>query len=169
MLELEEISEMVELERIPDSLVQPLTGHQFSQFSHIIVSPGLCCFYFHSLKALDSRQLNYTKMATRGKGGWRQSLQGADRSRAVTQLRAKPNSLETAGNRGEAVKRYHANPEGQEEVQLPGGKPSRTRPPAFALLTAASGPEARVAEAASQARREETQEVKMWQSCASCS
>lgn len=100
MLELEEISEMVELERIPDSLVQPLNGHQFSQFSRIIVSPGLCCFYFHSLKALDSRQLNYTKMATRGEGGWRQSLQGADRSRAVTQLRAKPNSLETAGNRG---------------------------------------------------------------------
>ena len=122
MLELEEISEMVELEGIPDSLVQPLTGHQFSQLSHIIVSTGLCCFCFHSLKALDSRQLNYTKMATRGEEGWRtprQSLQGAERSRAVTQLRAKPNSLETAGNRGEAIKSYHSNPEGQEEVQLP--------------------------------------------------
>lgn len=84
-----------------------------------------------------------------GRGRLEAVTPGADRSRAVTQLRAKLNSLETAGNRGEAVKRYHANPEGQEEVQLPGGKPSGARPPAVALLT--SGPAARVAEAASQA------------------
>lgn len=145
---------MLELEGISDSPAQPLTGHQFSQLSHVRVSTELYCFSFHGLKALDSRQLNYTKMATGGEAGWRtprQSLQGADWIRAVTQLGAKQNPLETTGFRDEAVKRYHASPEGQEAAQLLGGSPSRVRLPAFSLLTTASGPTARVAEGARQA------------------
>lgn len=40
---------------------------------------------------------------------------GANWRKIVIQLRTKPNSLETAGNRDEAIRRYHANAKGQEE------------------------------------------------------
>lgn len=84
-------------------------------------SPELCHLYFHSLKALDSRQLTQLHQdAAWGRGRLEDTkavTPGANWSRAVTQLWAELNSLETAGSRGEATKRYHVNPEGQEETQ----------------------------------------------------
>lgn len=67
---------------------------------------------------------------------------------------AKPNSLETARSRDEAILRCQANPKGQEEVYLPGGKPSRVRLPVFSLLTIPAGPTVKMAEVARHAGME---------------
>lgn len=110
--------------------------------AHIRVSTGRYRFYFQGLKALDSRQLNYTKMATEGEEGWRKLKQSKWR-KTVIQLRAKPSSVGIAVSRDEAILRYQANPKDHKEAHLPGSKASRVRLPAFSWLIVPRGPQSR--------------------------
>lgn len=119
---------MLELEGIAKFPVQPFTGHQFS---HLHMSVGVFTelyFNIQDLRALDSKQLNYTKKAKEA---------GGHQRKTVTQLRTKPNSLGIAGSRDGAIMSYHANPQVKKrrsyllEMRLPAfPQPGRQKLPA---------------------------------------
>lgn len=60
---------MLELEGISKFPVQPFMGHQFPNLCMSVRVFTELYFNFQDLRALDSKQLNYSKMAE-GKEGW---------------------------------------------------------------------------------------------------